>query len=161
MTTSAKRTVKVRSLGDANKMVPYLKSLSKSIEETWQSVIDTRNEYMEALNIFERKKATRQKIEISFQTSMEMLKEKIGRLVAKCNDLNQEAEDLGIYIEQYSNGSIKIPSYYNGKMVFLSYNHTEDLISRWFDFGEDSDHSSLIRNGDERAFTGVAVERGH
>lgn len=132
---------RVISVTQANKMLPLLTCIVKSIVGTWDEIIQLRQklEYAE-------KGAP---IAVENRWNPEEIKEYLNHLIDKVNGYIHEVEDLGCFVQEFKRGIINFPTLCNGRKVFLCWVLGEDAVVHWHELDESfADRTRIVRLSD-------------
>lgn len=119
------------SVPTANNMIPLLTSITKSIVEAWEEIIQQRHR-LEGLE----KGFTAEMEVVDPEREIADVKAQLNHLIDKINDYIREVEDLGCFVEEFKRGIINFPCLYSGRKVFLCWALGEDAVTHWHELDE-------------------------
>jgi hypothetical protein len=120
------------SIETANNMLPLLKSIVTSLQETWLEII------------YQKDLLTH--IQKGEKELEESIKAKLSVLIDKINGYIKEVEDLGCFVEEFRRGIVNFPTLYLGRKVFFTWKLGEDAVQFWHELDESYNDRMPIRD---------------
>jgi len=115
----------IRTIEEANKMIPLLKSITEDVKNTWSKILKDR-------------------VALESNRDDDSLKEVLNTSIDKINGYIREIEELGCFMEEFKRGVVNFPSLYLGRKIFLCWNSEEDSIKYWHELDESYNERTRI-----------------
>lgn len=125
---------KILSVQEANKMLPLVKSITKSIQDTWTAIITARTEFS-ILELNDKSNAA----------AIKLKKDELNTLIDRINQYITEIEDLGCFVEEFNRGIINFPSLFHGRKIFLCWLPSDEKVGFWHELDETMQDRCPIR----------------
>ena len=124
---------KLISIQEANRMLPLLRSIVKSIMDTWEVLITSRVEL-----------ETLEKAQVKAEV-IKSKKEELNVTIDRINNYIREVEELGCFVQEFKRGIVSFPSLFHGRKVFLCWIPDDQTVTHWHELDEMFANRQAIR----------------